>query len=158
MVAVDNSKPMIDTFSKRLEEIHHQDQIDLQCNDIRQIHIEHASVVAMNFTLQFIAKGHRDTLVAGIYNGLTPRGVFLFSEKIDHNCPIVAGLQQDMYYNFKKENGYSDLEISQKREALDSVLVPEALEDHLERLKWAGFRTVDVWLKWYNFAALIALK
>ena len=63
-----------------------------------------------------------------------------------------------MYYQFKKENGYSDLEISQKREALEKVLVPESMDVHLERCNRAGFRIVDVWLKWFNFAALIAVK
>ena len=158
MIAVDNSEPMMEAFATRLASIPHGGQIDLLCNDIRQADISQASVVAMNFTLQFVDRGHRDAVVARIFNGLRNKGLLLLSEKIAHTNPMVGDLQQSMYYGFKNENGYSDLEISQKREALEKVLVPETLEDHLERLKWAGFRTVDVWLKWFNFAALIAVK
>jgi tRNA (cmo5U34)-methyltransferase len=158
MVALDSSAPMMAAYRERLTEAQQSGRIDLQCGDIRETDIERASVVALNFTLQFVPPQHRDAMIARIYDGLVPKGLFLFCEKLDHTDAAVATLQQSMYYGFKKENGYSDLEISQKREALEAILVPETLEIHLERIKWAGFRTVDVWLKWFNFAAVIAFK
>jgi len=82
----------------------------------------------------------------------------LFSEKITHADKPLVDLQQALYYRFKRENGYSDLEISQKREALEKVLIPETMEQHLARLQRAGFNSIETWLKWFNFAALIAVK
>ncbi len=158
MVAVDNSDPMIRAYAQRLDKAGETDRFTLRCADICDTDISHASVVVVNFTLQFIAPEQRDAMIARVYDGLAPRGVLLFSEKLAHTDPSLAELHQSMYYGFKKENGYSDLEISQKREALDKVLVPEPLAVHLERLRWAGFKSVDVWLKWFNFAALIAVK
>jgi tRNA (cmo5U34)-methyltransferase len=158
MIAVDNSAPMLRAYAERLKTVAHHGRVDLRCDDIRDVDMRQASVTVLNFTLQFIDRHCRTAIVERIHDGLLPGGILLFCEKLDHLYPEMAGLQQEMYYGFKKENGYSELEISQKREALEAVLVPEPLEAHLDRLTRAGFPRVDVWLKWFNFAALIAVK
>jgi tRNA (cmo5U34)-methyltransferase len=158
MIAVDNSSPMLDVYRERLASTPWVDRIALQCRNISHTNIENASVVVLNFTQQFLPTHDRDALAYKIYKGLTPGGVLLFNEKITHKNKILSDLQQDFYYAFKRENGYSELEISQKREALEKVLIPETMEQHLERLQQAGFNIIDVWQKWFNFAALIAIK
>lgn len=158
MIAVDNSAPMLDVYRDRLASTPWVDRIALQCQNISHTHIENTSVVVLNFTQQFLPTEDRDALMSNIYEGLTPGGALLFSEKITHENKSLADLQQDFYYTFKRENGYSELEISQKREALEKVLIPETMEQHLERLQRAGFNAIDVWQKWFNFAALIAIK
>jgi len=158
MVAVDNSAPMLKAFQERLGQIPLGRRITLQCEDICKTRIANASVVVLNFTLQFIPPGQRDGMMARIYEGLKPGGGLLFCEKITHGHSAMADLQQSFYHAFKREQGYSDLEISQKREALEKVLIPEPLESHLQRLKRTGFEIMDVWQKWFNFAALIAIK
>jgi tRNA (cmo5U34)-methyltransferase len=158
MVAVDNSAPMLKAFQERLTDLPMGQHISLQCEDICRTRIENASVVVLNFTLQFVAPPARDAMLARIYNGLRPGGVLLFCEKITHSHPALAELQHTFYYAFKRKNGYSDLEISQKREALEKVLIPESLDRHLQRLEQSGFEIMDVWHKWYNFASLIAIK
>jgi tRNA (cmo5U34)-methyltransferase len=115
-------------------------------------------VVVLNFTLQFLPEKDRNGMITRVYKGLNPGGVLLFSEKITHADPELARLQQDFYYAFKRENGYTELEISQKREALEKILIPETLNQHMDRLQEAGFATVDIWQKWFNFASLIAIK
>ncbi len=158
MVAVDSSAPMLTAYAARLAAESASDRITLQCEDIARTRIEQASVVVLNFTLQFLAPEHRDAMIARIFRGLLPGGALLFCEKVIHTDTFTAGLQQEIYYNFKKENGYSDLEISQKREALEKVLFPEPLSRHRRRLADAGFTAIEVWLKWFNFAALLAVK
>lgn len=158
VVAVDNSAPMLAAFRERLTGTALEQRITLQCEDLRRTPIENASVVVLNFTLQFIPPKDRDSLMTRIYHGLKPGGILLFCEKITHAHAGVAELQNDFHYTFKRENGYSDLEISRKREALEKVLIPESLESHLQRLDRAGFAAMDVWLKWFNFAALIAIR
>jgi tRNA (cmo5U34)-methyltransferase len=158
MVAVDSSAPMLEAYQQRLAGTFQEQYITLQCKDIRRTPIENASVVVLNFTLQFIPTEDRDTLMARIYHGLTPGGILLFCEKVTHAHEGVAELQRGFHYAFKRENGYSELEISRKREALEKVLIPESLESHMRRLDRAGFAAMDVWLKWFNFAALMAIK
>ena len=158
MVAVDNSAPMLAVFRERMADTGLEQSITLQCGDIRQATIENASVVVLNFTLQFLPPEDRDALMDRICQGLTSGGILLFCEKITHAHAGVAELQRAFHHAFKRENGYSELEISRKREALEKVLIPEALECHLDRLDRVGFTAMEVWLKWFNFAALIAIK
>jgi tRNA (cmo5U34)-methyltransferase len=158
MVAVDRSAPMLATFQKRLADCRLRQHITLQCEDIRRISIENASVVVLNFTMQFVPPQDRDALMAQIHHGLVTGGILLFCEKITHGDAGMAELQRSFHFAFKREKGYSDLEISRKREALEKVLIPESLESHLQRLDRAGFTAMDVWLKWFNFVALIAIK
>jgi tRNA (cmo5U34)-methyltransferase len=117
-----------------------------------------AGAVVVNFTLQFIAPTDRDALLQRIYHTLLPGGMLLFSEKILHPNQKMSDLQVDFYHRFKRENGYSELEISQKREALENVLVPESIETHHARLRRCGFSGVDIWLKWFNFSSWVCLK
>jgi tRNA (cmo5U34)-methyltransferase len=158
MVGVDTSWPMLEKYQHRLQTATCCGSIDLVCGSMEDIRIENASVVVVNLTLQFLEKARRDDLVQRIFSGLVPGGILLLMEKTVHPEPSVNSLQLDMYRQFKRENGYSDLEISQKRDALEKVLVPDTLDIHFQRLHKAGFRFVDVWLKWFNFSAIIAVK
>jgi tRNA (cmo5U34)-methyltransferase len=158
MKAVDNSAPMLSAYRERLETTDCGGRITLLCQNIGETDLENASVVVLNFTLQFLPEKDRSAMIYHIYKGLNPGGVLLFSEKITHADPELAKLQQDFYYTFKRENGYSEMEISQKREALEKILIPETLDQHMDRLQDAGFAAVDVWQKWFNFASLIAIK
>lgn len=158
MVAVDSSPPMLDAYRERLARTPGGERIALQPGDIRQVAMDNASVAIVNLTLQFLPLADRDGLLRRIHRALVPGGILLLTEKVTHEDPALAGLEQDFYYRFKGENGYSQLEISQKREALENVLVPETLTAHRTRLTQAGFGGVTVWLKWFNFAALLARK
>ena len=158
LTAVDNSASMLAVFSERMAATPCADRITLKCEDIGSTAIENASVVVLNFTLQFLPPEQRNALMTRIYAGMIPGGILLFSEKVTHAHQPMVDLQQDLYHAFKRENGYSELEISQKREALEKVLIPETMEQHGERLQQTGFNAIDLWQKWFNFAAWIAIK
>jgi tRNA (cmo5U34)-methyltransferase len=158
MRAVDSSAAMIAAFRKRLAPLDGGTRIHPQEADIRRLSMEDPSVVVLNLTLQFLPPAQRDGLIAGIHSALRPGGVLLMTEKTVHADLELGGLEQRFYYDFKRENGYSELEISQKREALENVLVPETVENHFNRLGRAGFRRIDLWLKWFNFASWLAVK
>lgn len=110
----------------------------------------------MNLTLQFIDPRHRESLLEHIYNGLNPGGVLVLSEKM--NLPNEHETLTDYYYAFKRQQGYSNLEIAQKREALDNVLIPDTLGTHRTRLYQAGFNHVIPWFQCFNFMSLLAHK
>lgn len=126
--------------------------------DLETHPIEQASVVAMNFTLQFVAPAARTQLMQRIAKALLPGGALILSEKVRFEDPVLNELHIDMYHAFKRQNGYSELEISQKRTALENVLVPDTLEQHRQRLLDSGFSHCSVWFQCFNFASLIAIK
>jgi tRNA (cmo5U34)-methyltransferase len=157
MVGVDSSPPMIDRYHARLGPGNFPG-IALVCGLLEDIRIEKASVVLINLTLQFLELEKRDALIKKIYQGLLPGGVLLVTEKIICEDLSLNELEQEFYRRFKRENGYSELEISQKRDALEKVLIPESIGVHKKRFLGSGFSSVDVWLKWFNFASMIAIK
>jgi len=158
LTSVDTSQPMLDISEKRLNAIDRSADVIHVNADIRRIAMESAGAVVANFTLQFLPPADRDALLEKIHRALVPGGIFLFSEKTVHPDPELADLQVDFYYRFKKENGYSELEISQKRDALEHVLIPETVAAHQERLRRCGFTVCDLWLKWFNFCSWICKR
>ena len=158
MIAVDNAEPMMQRFKRRLAVHDSHGCIDLACACIENIVISNASVVVINLTLQFLDAGKRDALIQSAFDGLCKGGILLLTEKTVHPDPQMNALEQEYYYQFKKENGYTDLEISQKRDALERVLVPETVAEHENRIQKAGFASFNVWLKWFNFTSMMAVK
>lgn len=158
--AIDNSQAMLDKASEVIDAHANVETlpIELHCEDIQQTAMQNASVVAMNFTMQFIAPEDRDGLIQSIADALQPGGVLILSEKVTFDDPVLSHLHIDMYHNFKSANGYSDLEISQKRTALENVLIPDTLEKHANRLANAGFQSSSVWFQCFNFASIVAIK
>jgi len=159
IIAVDNSEAMIERGEKLLAvDKSAAVPVEMVCSDILNIEIKDASVVVLNLTLQFIPIEKRLDLLKRICDGLKPGGILILSEKIAFDDPEEQALQEDLYHEFKRAQGYSDLEISQKRTALEKVLIPETLATHQERLQQAGFKSVDVWFQSFNFISLVASK
>ncbi|MFD1216505.1 carboxy-S-adenosyl-L-methionine synthase CmoA [Microbulbifer celer] len=156
--AVDNSEAMIQQARTILAADSGQVPVQLICDDLQNVPITNASVAVLNFTLQFIPTSERREILQKIYDGLRPGGVLILSEKVAFSDGDHQELMIDLHHAFKAANGYSALEIAQKRSALENVLIPETLHDHRERLKSVGFNSVDVWFQCFNFASLIAIK
>jgi len=155
MICADNSEPMLEICKNRIKGM---DNIKFICEDILKISFESSSVVIANFIFQFLPVSMRDYIIRKIYDSLVPGGILLTAEKIDDKDEEISALYRDFYYKLKEENGYSELEISQKREALENVLIPETIADHMRRFLKAGFKKTDIWLKWFNFTAFICIK
>jgi len=158
LYAYDNSAAMVDKSRLLLNAYQSNLPISVEQNDIRHVAMTNASLVVLNFTLQFIPIDDRLNLLKSIYDGLNPGGVLVLSEKLSFTDQHVDKLIINLHEDFKRKQGYSELEISQKREALQNVMVPESVEAHRTRLKEAGFSHVDTWFQQYNFMSLIAIK
>jgi tRNA (cmo5U34)-methyltransferase len=158
IMALDNSAAMIAGARRLIDEVRPPLPVTLIEQDIREATIERASVAVLNFTLQFLPLADRDDLVQRIGTALQPGDILVLSEKIRFENPQEDALQQALHHAFKRHNGYSDLEISQKRTALENVLIPETLADHERRLGSAGFRHVHVWFRCFNFLSLVAIR
>jgi tRNA (cmo5U34)-methyltransferase len=158
IVAVDLSPAMIDRCRKIVDADDTDLPVSIRVEDVRDVAIEHASLVVLNYTLQFVPVNDRTRLVRRIYDGLIDGGVLIFSEKVVDEDPAIEGLLVELHHEFKSANAYSDLEIARKRMALEEVLIPESTATHLERLADAGFNHRSVWLKHFNFVSILAIR
>lgn len=158
LIGVDNSPAMIERCQQVIAADSGEVPVDLVCARVQEVNIERASVVVLNFTLQFIPLKERLAVLEKIYAGLLPGGVLILSEKLAFDDQLHQQLMIELHHNFKRANGYSELEIAQKRSAIEQVLLPETLDTHRQRLRRAGFTSVDVWFQCFNFASLIAIK
>ena len=155
ILAVDNAPAMIERAAASLR-AEPGIPLELICANVQDVLIRNASVVVLNFTLQFLPKNERLQLLQQIHQGMLDGGVLILSEKIAGVDAEEDALLVDLHHAFKQANGYSDLEISQKRIALENVLLPETIRVHRERLHAAGFSRVDLWFQCFNFVSFVA--
>ena len=158
IVGIDNSAAMIKRCRKIESRPGDRARMEFICEDIALTDIRNASVVVMNFTLQFVDPAPRSALLQKISAGMLPGGILVLSEKVVFADQQVNELLIDVYHAFKRANGYSDLEISQKRSALENVLIPETIDAHEKRLLGAGFSSASVWFQCFNFMSMLAIK
>ncbi len=158
IIAVDNSQAMIERCRLHLDAFKAETPVKVICDDLQNIKIDNAAVVVMNFTLQFIPPAQREVIIQSIYAGLKPGGVLILSEKMRHESNQANELLIDLHHEFKRRNGYSELEISQKRTAIENVMQTDSMEIHQQRLQQAGFSDVVTWFSCYNFSSLVAIK
>lgn len=157
IIAVDNSQEMLAKASEKTADATSVD-IQFQQADILDLQPTEASLIALNYTLQFIAPNERDGLIGRLAAATVKDGVLILSEKIAFEDSTVNDLFADLHHDFKRSNGYSDLEISQKRASLDNILIPETIGQHRQRLLDGGFSRVELWFQCLNFASLVAFK
>ena len=152
--AIDNSASMIN----KCRENHSTINIEWECNDIEKVDIQNASMVVLNLTLQFIKPEKRDELLKKIYLGLNSGGVLVLSEKVEYENINQQKMMTELYQGFKKIQGYSDLEISQKRAALENVLISDSPDEHKRRLAESGFTQIYDCFHCFNFVSYLAVK
>ncbi len=162
LTGYDNSPPMIQKARQRIADAGLQDAVKIEIADLNadlsRIRLQQASIVIMCWTLQFIRPLRRDDLVRWIYDGLADGGALIVTEKILTNSSHINRLFVDYYYDLKRDNGYSETEITRKREALENVLVPYRLEENLELFRRNGFEVVETFFQWFNFAGFLCVK
>lgn len=162
LIGVDNSNAMITQARSNLRAIDQHLNPTIKWNvleqDLVNLSIDNAAMVLMNFTLQFIPLEFRDTLIEKIHHGLNAGGAFILSEKIKFDDQETNLKLIEIHHQYKADQGYSQLEISQKRDAIENVLIPETLERHTQRLQNAGFKVITPWVQNLQFISILAIK
>lgn len=160
IVAIDNASAMVERCRDLINQDTDPDAIpvDVLHADIQDTGIANAAMVVMNYSLQFLNVDTRDALLARIYDGMLPGGIFVLSEKVVDDDQHMENLLVDLHHEHKRRNDYSQLEIARKRAALENVLLPETVATHRQRLANAGFEHSAVWLRYFNFVSIVALK
>lgn len=155
LIGIDNSAAMLEKCRSKLSQ-HDVQNVQLIQSDIQDYSFNDVSVVLMNYTLQFVPTDQRVALLRKIHDSLRPGGLLILSEKLSHHD---AGMDRELfelYFEYKRENGYSELEIARKRDALENVLVPLSVSDNRAQLQDAGFGDIEMLLKWFNFGTFLA--
>jgi tRNA (cmo5U34)-methyltransferase len=159
LIGLDNSEAMLKRCRQKLVQRGLKHEFELVCADLNQgVSIQNASMVLMVLTLQFVRPLYRSGLAKAILQGMNENGCLILVEKVLGEDSLFNRLFIKYYYDLKKRNGYSGMEIAQKREALENVLIPYKLLENREMLLQAGFRYCDVFFKWYNFSGIVAVK
>ena len=158
IIGIDNSSAMVERCKMHVKAFKGETPVEIIEGNILDIEIENASMVVLNFTLQFIDPETRSLLIKKIADGLNPGGLLLLSEKISADDDVCNDLLVDLHLDFKRANGYSELEIAQKRTAIEKVMLIDSLPEHIERLENAGFNHQTPWFQCFNFFSLIAIK
>ena len=156
---LDNSHDMLTRAREKLDaaKLNHPFALGF-CDLNKGIQLENASVISLILTLQFTRPLYRERMMQQIYNGLNENGALILIEKLTSEDTIFNRLFIEHYYEYKRKNGYSEMEISNKREALENVLIPYRMEENFDLLKFAGFKKIDVFFRWYNFCGIVAMK
>ena len=157
-ISVDNSKAMLDKFKERVSDYYSQMNFKFICEDVCNIPIRNASMISLNYTLQFIPVEKRNQLLKKIYQGMINGSVLILSEKIKFDDVFHEDFFTGIHHRFKNINGYTDIEISQKRQALEDVLVPESFLTHRNRLIQCGFKKIYICHQCLNFISIVAIK
>jgi len=157
-IGIDNSAAMIDKARQKGGMYSSRDQITFKEDDIIAAKLQRAGAVMMNYTLQFIRPLERPKLLEKIYKCLRPGGVLIISEKVVSAAPQLNRSFISFYLDFKRSQGYSEIEITKKREALENILVPFSTHENLQILKEAGFTEAEPFFQWYNFVSIVAIK
>jgi len=158
IVAVDNSAQMMARCRQVISADPSEMPVDLRQEDIQGVSIERASVCVLNFTLQFVPVDERHALLSRVFEGMVDGGILIISEKLIFDDAEHNALMTELHHYFKKTNSYSDMEIAQKRNAIDKVLIPESFAIHKQRLQSIGFKGVELWFQCFNFSSFIAFK
>ncbi|UAB69262.1 carboxy-S-adenosyl-L-methionine synthase CmoA [Vibrio sp. SCSIO 43132] len=158
IIAVDNSEAMVERCKLHVNAYRSDTPVEVIEADIRDIDIENASVVVLNFTLQFLSPEDRQNLLEKIYRGLRKGGILILSEKYVFENETANELLIDLHHDFKRANGYSELEISQKRSAIENVMRPDSIQMHKDRFESIGFSSNEVWFQCFNFGSMFAIK
>lgn len=159
LVGCDYSEAMLKKSGEKLKEYGMQHEYALECMDLnKEVRVENASVVIMNLTLQFVRPLNRDRLIQSIAGGVNENGCLILIEKVLSRDSLLNRFFIKYYYDFKEANGYSKLEISQKREALENVLIPYRVQENEELVLQNGFSQCEIFFKWYNFCGYIVRR
>jgi tRNA (cmo5U34)-methyltransferase len=160
IIAIDNAAAMVERCHEYLsaQDAMLEEALPAQVvlGDIVNYPLKPCSVVVLNFTLQFVKPEERLALLTRIRQALQPGGVLILSEKLDFADTNTQQSLEQLHYAFKRANGYSDLEIAQKRSAIENVMLPDTREQHEQRLQQAGFSHSHIWFQCLNFCSMIA--
>lgn len=157
-LGIDNSQAMLEKGRLKVDLYSKSNTISFLEADITTIDLPDTAAFILNYTLQFIRPVLRESFLATLFKNLRPGGILLLSEKTINHDPLLNRTFIELYHDYKRQKGYSELEIAKKREALENVLIPFSIDENSALLKKVGFLPVESYFQWFNFVSIIAVK
>ena len=155
IVGYDNSVPMIEgACAANTDPRARFEVLDIEQN-LTQEHLRHAKVIILNFVLQFFEPEARLVTLKTIKEALPDDGLLIVSEKVQAANPALDRYFNAQHLAWKSANGYSALEISQKRSALENVMRIDTEATHRQRFADAGFTEIVQWYRCLNWASFL---
>lgn len=158
IIGVDNSAAMVERCKMHVQAFKGNSSIEIIHADILKLDFQPADMMVLNFTLQFIEREQRQAFIDQLAANIKPGGILVLSEKITQNDAVCRETITELHHDFKRANGYSELEIAQKRTAIENVMKTDTLEQQMTRLSKAGFNHISPWFQCFNFTSIIAIK
>lgn len=157
-IGIDSSPAMVRKASRKAAMYGKHERLSFQEGDITSVELESAGGILCNYTLQFLRPLVRQEFLSRLARALRPGGVLILSEKIISHDPLLNRAWIDFHLDFKRAQGYSEIEITKKREALENILIPCSIEENRTLLANAGFSSVETFFQWFNFVSFVAIK
>lgn len=158
-IGIDVSQPMIDAAKDRFKREVERGVVKIDNFDLRAgFPSVLASVTLCVLTLQFTPIEYRLRIMQDIYDHIMPGGALILVEKVIGGSAKLNASMVDIYYDLKSRNGYSQEQIERKRLSLEGVLVPMTAKWNEEMMSIVGFRQIDCFWRWMNFAGWVAIK
>lgn len=158
LIGLDSSPAMLEKARLKAELYGKAEAISFGREDITQLQRSGTGAFILNYTMQFIRPLDRQELAARLFAALKPGGLLILSEKTINHDRRLNRCFIEIYHRYKRERGYSELEIARKREALENILIPFSIEENRKLLTEAGFTGITTFFQWFNFVSLVAFK
>jgi tRNA (cmo5U34)-methyltransferase len=157
-IGIDNAPAMIDKARDKAAMYGKSGVMEFQLDDITTCELPGADIILCNYTLQFIRPLRRPEFTARLHQALADGGLLFISEKVICDHSRLNRTFIDIYHDFKRRQGYSELEIAAKREALENVLIPFSVQENIDLLTGAGFGRVETFFRWINFVSFVGIR
>lgn len=155
----DVSEPMLNECKEKYGYIEGHNEFRVENYDIKNGMPDiKACLILSILTLQFTPIEYRQKIIQSIYNQLNNGGAFILVEKVLGNTYQLDSMMVDEYYKIKADNAYTQEQIQNKRKSLEGILVPITANWNEDLLSKAGFRQIDCFWRFLNFAGWIAIK
>ena len=154
-IGVEESLAMIEIARKKCN----SDTVQFLQQDIADINeFSNVDLILSLYTLQFLPLWKRKLVLQRVYNGLVEGGAFIFVEKMRAENSMFEDIWNDLYWDYKQERGLNEQQVIKKSQSLRGVLMPLTLTENLQLLSDTGFQCMDTFIKWNNFAGIVAVK
>ncbi|MDB5860285.1 MAG: type 12 methyltransferase [Ramlibacter sp.] len=122
------------------------------------LEFEPADMIIANYTIQFLPPRVRQTMIDRIYQALNWGGAFFMFEKVRAPDGRFQDYANQVYVEFKLENGFSEAEIINKSRSIKGVMEPFSTQGNIDLLKRAGFVDIMTVQKYVCFEGFLAIK
>ena len=148
---------MLDVARKKVK--HTTWRVDFLCQDIRAFNLEgEFDVIVSGFSLHFLSPDEKEEILRKCLALLKDGGMFMDSEAVLSPSEKVYNMYMEKWKDFMRSNGFSDEEIGSHILKFLKDVKPMTVDNQLGLMRKAGFRDVECYFKYLNWAVFGGYK